>query len=92
MKLNGTYQLLVYIDDISLVGKETNINKINKDFLSDASNEVHLEANADRIKYTGKLMSNCIMVNNKHMENVARSFTSFVEISPQIGKSCSSPM
>jgi hypothetical protein len=42
LKLNGTYQLLVYADDVNLLGDETDTVK-NTETLTDASKEVDLE-------------------------------------------------
>jgi hypothetical protein len=50
MKLNGTHQLLVYADDVNLLGD--NIDTINKttETLIDARKEVGLEVNVDKTK------------------------------------------
>jgi hypothetical protein len=47
LKLNGTYQLLVYADDANLLGDD--IDTIMKN--TDASKEVGLEVNAEKMKY-----------------------------------------
>jgi hypothetical protein len=44
LKLNGTRQLLVYVDDVNLLGDHT-------DTINDTSKEVGLEANVQRTKY-----------------------------------------
>jgi hypothetical protein len=51
LKLNGTHQLLIYADNINLVGD--NIDSIKKitETLTDASKEVGLEVNAEKTKY-----------------------------------------
>jgi hypothetical protein len=51
LKLNRTHQLLVYADDVNLLGD--NIDAIKKDMktLSDTSKEVGLEVNTEKTKY-----------------------------------------
>jgi hypothetical protein len=51
LKLNGTHQLLAYVDDVNLLGD--NIDTINKntETLIDASKEVGLEVNVEKTKY-----------------------------------------
>jgi hypothetical protein len=46
LKLNGTNQLLVYADDVSLLGDKTNIIRKNTETLNEASKEFGLEVNA----------------------------------------------
>jgi hypothetical protein len=50
LKLNGTHQLLAYVDDVNLLGD--NIDTINKntETLIDASKEVDLEVNVEKTK------------------------------------------
>jgi hypothetical protein len=45
LKLNGTHQLLAYVDEVNIVGE--NVDNINKDIdaLLDASKKVGLEVN-----------------------------------------------
>jgi hypothetical protein len=51
LKLNGTHRLLVYADDVNLLGDNIDIIKKNTETLTDANKEVNLEVNADKIKY-----------------------------------------
>jgi hypothetical protein len=51
LKLNGTHQLLVYADDVNLLGDNIDTVKKNIETLIDASEEVGLEVNAKRTKY-----------------------------------------
>ena len=51
MKLNGTHQLLVYADDVNILGGSVHIIEKNAETLVDASKEIGLEVNVDKAKY-----------------------------------------
>ena len=51
LKLNGTHQLLVYADDVNLLGNNTGTIKKNTQTLTDTSKEVDLEVNTNKTKY-----------------------------------------
>jgi hypothetical protein len=51
LKLNGTYQLLVYADDVNLLGNNKDTIKKNTQTLIDANEEVGLEVNTEKTKY-----------------------------------------
>jgi len=51
LKLNGTYQLLVYADDSNILGGSVHAIKKNTEALVVASKQNELEVNADRSKY-----------------------------------------
>ena len=53
LKLNGTYQLLVYADDVNILwGRVHTINK-NAEALIVASKEIGIEVNTDKTNYMG---------------------------------------
>jgi hypothetical protein len=51
LKLNGTRQLLVYADDVNILGGSVHAIKKNTEALVVASKEIGLEVNAEKTKY-----------------------------------------
>ena len=51
LKLNGTHRLLVYADDVNILGGSVHAIKENAEALILASKEIGLEINADKTKY-----------------------------------------
>ena len=51
MKLNGTYQLLLYANDVNILGGSVHIIKKNVEALVLNCKESGLEVNADKTKY-----------------------------------------
>jgi hypothetical protein len=56
MELSGTLQILVYADDINLLGDSINAIKENTEILLEATRNVGLEINAEKTKFM--IMSN----------------------------------
>jgi len=46
LKLNGTHQLLAYVDDVNILGGSVNTLKKNAEALVAATKEIGLELNA----------------------------------------------
>jgi len=51
LKLNGTHQLLVYVDDVNILGGSIHTVKENAEALVAATREMGLEVSADKSKY-----------------------------------------
>jgi len=51
LKLNGAHQLLVYVDDINILGRRVHDIEKNTENLVVATKENGLELNADKTKY-----------------------------------------
>jgi hypothetical protein len=77
LKLNGTYRLLVYADDVNLLGYINTIKKHAETFIG-ASNEVGLEENAENTKYMllsrhqNAKQNHGIKIADRSFENVAQ--------------------
>jgi hypothetical protein len=51
LKLNGTHQLLAYVDDVNILGGRVHTVKENAETLVIATKEIGLEVNADKTNY-----------------------------------------
>jgi hypothetical protein len=73
LKLNWTYQLLAYANNVNIVGVNIDTKQKSTKALLDASKETGLEVNSEKTKYS--LMSHCKKTGQKHStEIVNRSF------------------
>jgi hypothetical protein len=76
LKLNGTHQLVVYADDVYILGGSIHAIKKNTKVLVVASKEIGLEVNAEKIKYMvmsrdqNAGQNHNIKINNKSFERV----------------------
>jgi hypothetical protein len=78
LKLNGTHKLLVYADDVNVLGDNIDPIQKNTKILTDASEEVGPEVNAEKTKHTllshhqnaGQIHD--VMTANRSSENVAQ--------------------
>jgi hypothetical protein len=77
LKLNGTQQLLVYVDHINLLTGIMGTTKKNTNLI-DASNDVDLDVNTEKSKYTllsrhqNAGQNHDIKIDNRSFENVAQ--------------------
>jgi hypothetical protein len=76
LKLNSTHQLLLYADDVNILGRRIHAIKKNTEALVVASKEIGLQVNAEKTKYMvisrnqNAGQNHNIKVDNKSFERV----------------------
>jgi len=76
LKLNDTHQLLVYTDDVNILGGSIHTVQENAEAFIVASKEIGLEVNADKTKYMvvsrnqNAGQNHCIKIDNNSFESV----------------------
>jgi hypothetical protein len=84
LKLNGTHQLLVYAEDVNILGRSIHIIKEKAEALVFASKETGIEVNANRIK--NMVMSGDQNTGRSHNIKIDISSYERVELFRYLGK------
>jgi hypothetical protein len=78
IKLNGTHQLLIYADDVNLLGDNIDTIKKNTETFTDASKEVGPEVNTKKTKYM--LLSRHQNSGQNHDIKIGNRFENLVQL------------
>jgi hypothetical protein len=79
LKLNGTHQLLVYADNVNLLGDNIDTIKNNTETVTDANKKVGLDINAKKCNY-GLLPFHQKAGQNLDIKTANRSFENMVQL------------
>jgi hypothetical protein len=78
LKLNGTYHLLAYADDVNLLGDNIVTIKKSKETLIDTSKKIGLEINLEKTKYM-PLSRHQNVSRNQNIKIANRSFVNVLQ-------------
>ena len=70
--MNGKYQLLVYADDVNMLGENLKTIRENTEIFIKASKDIGLEVNYDKIKYMITSGQQNIVTGNLSIEKVEK--------------------
>ena len=76
LDMNGKYQLLVYADDVNMLGENLQTIRENKEIFIKASKDTGLEVNSDKTKY----MITSRQENIVHNQNIVIEILSFEKV------------
>ena len=101
MKFNGLHQLLVYADDVNILGGSVHTTKENAGVFIVTSKEIGLEVNADKAKYmvmsrdqnAGRIYSiridNISFARVEELKYLGTTLTNQISIQEEIKGNCS---
>ena len=74
MDMNGKYQLVVYADDVNMLGENLQTIRENTEIFIKASKDIGLEVNSDKTKYkiTPHQQNQNIVIENLSLEKVEK--------------------
>ena len=73
LDMNGTYQVLAYVDDVNLIGDDITTIETNVEVLLNAHKDIGLAANAGKAKYM-EIGLHQSMIANEHIRKGSNSY------------------